>query len=139
MTDPADSDQLHNAVSLQGATIGRHEELLQCLMEGLHTWAERHDQNAIPWMPHWAAGHTNNLPAYPSVPRTLFTSSGALRRRFQNLLGFSLPVLPYFRSEAFFVSLGPLKDRVHYNADVREGTRPGLRWSGSNSPPSASV
>jgi hypothetical protein len=44
MTDPADSDQLHNTVSLQGATIGRHEKLLQCLLEGHHTLAECHDQ-----------------------------------------------------------------------------------------------
>ena len=44
MADPADLDQLRNTVSLHGATIGRHEELLQNLMEGLHTLAERHDQ-----------------------------------------------------------------------------------------------
>jgi hypothetical protein len=44
VTDPADSDQLHKAVSLQEATIGQHEELLQCLMEGLHTLTEHHDQ-----------------------------------------------------------------------------------------------
>ena len=44
MTDPADSDQLRNAVCLQGATIGRHEELLQNLMEGFHILEEQHDQ-----------------------------------------------------------------------------------------------
>ena len=43
MTDPADSDQLHTAVSSQGATIGRHKELLRGLMEGFQTLAERHD------------------------------------------------------------------------------------------------
>ena len=44
MIDPADSDRLRNAVSLQGATIEKHEELLQSLMEGLHTLSGRHDQ-----------------------------------------------------------------------------------------------
>jgi hypothetical protein len=44
MTDPADSDQLRNALSSQGATICRHEELLCGLMEGLQTLAESHDQ-----------------------------------------------------------------------------------------------
>jgi hypothetical protein len=43
MTDPADLDQLHNAISSQGATIGRHEELFPDLMEGIHTLVERHD------------------------------------------------------------------------------------------------
>ena len=43
MTDPADSAQLHNTVSLQGATIGKHEELLQNRIEGLHNLEECHD------------------------------------------------------------------------------------------------
>lgn len=43
MTDPADLDQLHHAVSLQGATIGRHHELLQGLLEGLSSLTESHD------------------------------------------------------------------------------------------------
>ena len=43
MTDPADSDQLRNAISSQGATTGRHEELLRGLMVGFQTLAERYD------------------------------------------------------------------------------------------------
>ena len=42
MTDTADLDQLRHAVSLQGAAIGRHEELLQDLLEGLHSLTEHH-------------------------------------------------------------------------------------------------
>eukprot|EP00063_Salmo_salar_P023125 XP_013997960.1 PREDICTED: protein FAM127C-like [Salmo salar] len=37
MTDPVDSDHLRNAISSQGATIGRHKELLRGLMEGFQT------------------------------------------------------------------------------------------------------
>lgn len=44
MTDPADSDQLHNTVSMHGATIGRQEELLQNLIEGNNTLVGSHDQ-----------------------------------------------------------------------------------------------
>ncbi|KAM9416128.1 LOW QUALITY PROTEIN: SH2 domain-containing adapter protein E-like [Salvelinus alpinus] len=44
MTDPADLDQLRNVVSSQGVTIGRHEELLQSLMEGFQTLAECQDR-----------------------------------------------------------------------------------------------
>ena len=43
MTDPADLDQLRNAISSQGATIGRHEKLLHGLMEGFQDVAKRHD------------------------------------------------------------------------------------------------
>ena len=43
MTDPADLDQLRQAVSLQGATIGRHEELLQGRLEGLSSLTEGPD------------------------------------------------------------------------------------------------
>ena len=43
MTDPADLDLLRHAVSLQGATIGRNEELLQGLLEGLSSLTEGHD------------------------------------------------------------------------------------------------
>jgi ABC-type transporter Mla subunit MlaD len=39
MTYPADLDQL----SQQGATIGRHQELLQGLLEGLSSLKERND------------------------------------------------------------------------------------------------
>ena len=44
MTDPAASDQLCNALSSQGATISRHEELLHGLIEGFQTLDECHDQ-----------------------------------------------------------------------------------------------
>ena len=44
MTDPADSDQLRNTVSSLGATIGKHEELLQVLIEGFQTLAECQDR-----------------------------------------------------------------------------------------------
>ena len=44
MTAPADSNQLRNTISSQGATIGRHEELLRGLMEGFQTLAELHDR-----------------------------------------------------------------------------------------------
>ena len=47
MTDPADSDQLCNTVSSQGATIGRHEEILHYLMEGFHTLVEHHAISAM--------------------------------------------------------------------------------------------
>ena len=43
MTDPADLDQLRNAISSQGAIIGRHKELLRGLMEGFQDVAESHD------------------------------------------------------------------------------------------------
>ena len=43
MTDPADSYQLRNAISSQGATVGRHKELLQGLLDGFQTLAECHD------------------------------------------------------------------------------------------------
>jgi hypothetical protein len=43
MTDPEDLDQLRNAISSQGTTIGRHEELLRGLTEGFQAVAERHD------------------------------------------------------------------------------------------------
>ena len=42
MTDPADLDQLCNAISSQGALIGRHQELLLGLVEGFHDVAKRH-------------------------------------------------------------------------------------------------
>ena len=44
MTGPADPDQLRNSISSQGASIGRHEELLRGLLEGVQTLAERHDR-----------------------------------------------------------------------------------------------
>ena len=44
MTDPADLDQLRYAISSQGATTGRHEELLRGIMEGFQATADRHDQ-----------------------------------------------------------------------------------------------
>ena len=44
MTDPADLHQLCHTVSLQGATIRRHEELVQGLLEGLRSLTECHDQ-----------------------------------------------------------------------------------------------
>ena len=43
MTDPADLNLHHHAVSLQGATIGRHEELLQSLLEGFSSLMEHHE------------------------------------------------------------------------------------------------
>ena len=43
MTDPADLDQLCNAISSQEVTIDRHEYLLCGLMEGFQDVAERHD------------------------------------------------------------------------------------------------
>ena len=43
MTDPADLDQLLHAVSLQGATIGRPQELLLGLLGGLRSLTERHN------------------------------------------------------------------------------------------------
>jgi hypothetical protein len=45
MTDTANSDELRYTVSLHGATIGRNEELLQNLLEGLHILAECHDED----------------------------------------------------------------------------------------------
>lgn len=112
MTDPADSDQLHNAVSQQEA-IGRHKELMQCLMEGLHTLAECHDQAFNTLLEQFRVFPTTQQ-ATPVIPQTL-----------SNLPGLSLPVLPRLRAAAFFVPLGPLEDSVHHNADVREGTRLG--------------
>ena len=44
MTAPADLDQLCHAVSLQGATLRSHEELLLALLEGLRSLTECHDQ-----------------------------------------------------------------------------------------------
>ena len=44
MTDPVDLDQLCHAVSLQGVSIGRHEELLLDLLDGLRSLTERHNQ-----------------------------------------------------------------------------------------------
>ena len=44
MTDRADLGQLRNTISSQGASIGRHAELLCGLMEGVQTLAKRHDQ-----------------------------------------------------------------------------------------------
>ena len=43
MTDPADLDQLCNAICFQGALIGRHEEMLHGLMEGCQDLIEHHD------------------------------------------------------------------------------------------------
>ena len=44
MTAPADPGQLSNAISSQGASSGRHEEVLLGLMEEVQTLAERHDR-----------------------------------------------------------------------------------------------
>ena len=44
MTDPADPGQLHNAISTQGATIGKHKELLRGLVEGVQTLAKCHER-----------------------------------------------------------------------------------------------
>jgi hypothetical protein len=52
MADPADFDQLHHAVSLQGSTIRRHEELLQGLLERLSFLMERHNHGIKAIMEH---------------------------------------------------------------------------------------
>lgn len=44
MTDPAEPDSLRNAVALQGAAIGRHEDILQRVMEGLQSLSDHHDR-----------------------------------------------------------------------------------------------
>nr|XP_046210762.1 protein LDOC1-like [Oncorhynchus gorbuscha] len=70
MTDPADSDQLHNAVSQQGATIGRHKELLHCLMEGLFTLAVSQEPRLPP--PEHYAGDSGNCRAFLSQCSLIF-------------------------------------------------------------------
>ncbi|XP_071210165.1 uncharacterized protein [Salvelinus alpinus] len=105
MTEPADSDQLCNTVSSQGATIGRHKELLHNLMEGFHTLAEYHD-DAVSALLELLRGLSIRQPAttetsqtlsnpttsvaspQPGFPRILITSSGAIL--FQCSLIFEL-------------------------------------------------
>ena len=112
MTDPADLDQLCNAISSQGALIGRHEELLCGLMEGVQDVAESHNLalNALREQFHGMptrqptttvtsqplSNPAGKRRSHPGVPGTPLTSPGALRWRFQNLPDLSLPVLPRF-------------------------------------------
>ena len=81
MTDPTDLDQLHHIVSLQGATIGRHEELFQELLEGLRSLMECHDQGfkAIMEKIH-EVDHRQHATSETSQPPTnLYTSGGLVQ------------------------------------------------------------
>lgn len=77
MTDPADLDSIQHAVSLQGATIGRHEELLQDLLEGLNSLTEHHDQGFKGTM-ELIKELTHRLSAIPENPQSPFPFSGEL-------------------------------------------------------------
>ena len=75
MTDSAELNQLRHTVSLQGATIGRHEELLLDLLEGLRSLTERHDQaimEQIRELAHRWSTNTEN----PQPLRNYFPVSG---------------------------------------------------------------
>jgi hypothetical protein len=144
MTDPADSDKLHNTVSLQGATIGRHEELLHNLVEGLHILAERHDHAFHALLEQFcglstrqqATTVTFQTPSNPSTsgaslqPTPVSRESrlpplGALRWGSWNLKVVYLPVLPHPRATAIFVCFGSFEDSVSSNVDAWEGARLG--------------
>lgn len=70
MTNTADSGQLRNAVCSQGATIGRHKELLYGLMEGFQTFAERQD-HAFNTLLEQFRGLSVRQPATTVTPQTV--------------------------------------------------------------------
>ena len=79
MTDPADLNQLHHIVSLQGATIGRHEEVLQDLLEGLHSLTECHDQGFKAIMEQISElAHRQHVMSETSQPPSNLPTSGGL-------------------------------------------------------------
>jgi hypothetical protein len=150
MTNPADSDQLHNTVSLHGATIGRHVELLQNLMEGLHTLAERHDQgfksllkqfHGLSIRQHATTETSRTLSNHPTSRDFVQPTSasrephlpprGALCWGSWNLPGVSFPVLPHLWAAALFISFGSFEDSVCHNADVWKGAHLGYGGLGA--------
>ena len=110
MTDPADLDQLRNAIS-QGATVGRHEESLHGLMEGFQAVAQLQDQ-ALEALREQSRGLPTKHPTMTVTSQPLCNTAGSsavtLASRkprlpppehydgFQNLSGLSLSVLPWF-------------------------------------------
>jgi hypothetical protein len=76
MTGPADLDQLPNAVSSQGATIGRHENLLHGLMEGFQAVVERHDL-ALDALREQFCGLPTRQPTMTVTSQPLYNSAGS--------------------------------------------------------------